>query len=303
MSHASRLVMLVQCGLVCLLLASSDPVLPPADSAASEPTDTGTVLLAAGDIAACDLPGAAMTAELIDGLPGPVLALGDQAYEDGSARDFAECYDPVWGHFKARTWPVPGNHEYHTRDATAYFAYFGVAAGEPGQGWYSFDFAGWHVIALNSNCEAAGCEAGSAQETWLRADLAAHPVQCTLAFWHHPLFGSGPNGGTVETRPFWRALYEAGADVVLNAHNHLYERFAPQDPAGNPDPTAGLREFTVGTGGGSLHPEVKHPANREVINTGTWGVLKLQLQDNGYAWQFVPTAGSTFTDSGQGTCH
>ncbi len=255
----------------------------------------GAVLLAAGDIGRCDATSDQDTAALVAGLAGTVATLGDTVYEAGSPEQFAHCYEPKWGRFKARTRPAAGNHDYETPGAAGYFGYFGAAAGAGAGGYYSYALGAWHVVVLNSNCAAVGgCQAGSAQEQWLRADLAAHPSRCTLAYWHHPLFSSGAHGGDSEVQPLWQALYEAGAEVVLNGHEHLYERFAPQDPAGRPDPQHGLRQFIVGTGGGSLQ-EDENPqehghdaANIEVMNNTTYGVLRLVLRPTGYDWQFLP---------------
>ena len=281
---------------------SREPATPGA--LAGPGTGAPPVLLAAGDIASCDSPGAEATAALLDGLPGTIAALGDTAYDAGTAAEFARCYAPSWGRHKGRTRPAPGNHEYETPGAAAYFAYFGAAAGEAGTGYYSYDLGGWHLVALNSNCaQAGGCQAGSPQERWLRADLAAHPTACALAYWHHPRFSSGPHGGDGALEPLWQALYEAGAEVVLVGHDHLYERFAPQDPRGGADPARGIRQFTVGTGGKSHSRVVRNAANSEVANSDTFGVLRLTLRPAGYAWEFVPVAGGRFTDAGAGACH
>ncbi len=289
---------------VMLLSSSSFAVDPPQKSA---PASGDPVLVGAGDIASCDdLAGAEATAKLIDKIPGTVFAAGDLAYPDGSDEDFAKCYNPTWGRFKDRTRPAPGNHEYHSDGASGYTRYFGAAAGDPKKGYYSYDLGAWHIIALNSQCAAVGgCDAASPQGQWLKQDLAQHPVACTLAYFHTPLFSSGGrHGNDPEMKPLWDALYHAGADVVLNGHDHNYERFAPQDPDGKPDPNHGIREFVVGSGGKNSHRTMGKPRpNSEVRNDDTFGVLKLTLHPNGYDWQFVPEAGKTFADAGSGTCH
>jgi hypothetical protein len=263
-----------------------------------------TPVVAVGDIADCNSPGDEQTAALVDGLPGTVAVIGDVVYESGSAEEFASCYHPTWGRFRPRTRPAVGNHEYITPGAAGYFAYFGAAAGDPQRGWYSFNLGPWHVIVLNSNCwEIGGCHAGSPQETWLRADLAANPSLCTLAYWHHPRFSSGAIQGDPGYQPFWQALYEAGADLNLVGHAHNYQRWTPLDPAGNPDPDQGIRQFVVGTGGRGLHPVTPQLPGQEVINDTTWGVLTLMLSRGAYYWRFVPVAGRTFTDSGSTACH
>jgi hypothetical protein len=242
-----------------------------------------------------------------------VLPLGDAQYDCGGATAFSTSYDPTWGRVKAISSPVVGNHEYQTSpgtgcDATGkalgYFDYFGAAAGDPSKGYYSYDIGAWHIVALNTNdtCKFVSCSAGSPQEQWLRADLAAHPARCTLAYWHAPRFWSGST--SLKYQAFWDDLYNAGADVVLNGHAHNYERFAPQDPAGNADPAIGIREFVVGTGGASHAgtPTIFAP-NSEVFDRTTFGVLKLTLHATSYDWKFVPEAGKTFTDSGTNACH
>jgi hypothetical protein len=263
------------------------------------------VLIAAGDVATCAGSGDEATAALIEAMTGTVAMLGDSAYDRGTAQQFADCYDPSWGRFKDRTRPVPGNHEYLTTGASAYFDYFGTAAGEPGKGYYSYDLGAWHIVAINGICwEAGGCGADAPQTQWLRADLAANPAQCTLAYWHTPRFSSGPHGNQTAVQALWDALYAAGADVVLGGHDHDYERFAPQDPQGAADPERGLREFVVGTGGAPLYTFTGDPQpNSEARNGQTFGVLRLTLRAAGYDWEFVPAAGATFTDAGSGACH
>jgi hypothetical protein len=275
---------------------------------ASASQDEGAeILVGAGDIASCDdLSGAQATARLLDEIPGTIFVAGDLAYPDGSADQFANCYGPTWGRHKARTRPSPGNHEFHAGGATPYFNYFGAAAGDPQKGYYSFDLGSWHIIALNSNCPdlAGGCEIGGAEEQWLRQDLASHPAACTLAYWHHPLFSSGKaHGNDPHMRAFWQDLYAAHAAVVINGHDHDYERFAPQDPFGRLDFTQGIREFVAGTGGKNSHREFGElQPYSEIRNADTYGVLKLTLRPGRYEWQFVPEAGKAFTDAGAGDC-
>ncbi len=270
----------------------------------TSPDPEATVLVGAGDIAYCkQIAGAQATARLLDAIPGTVFTLGDHAYEDGTAREFADCYDPTWGRHRTRTRPAVGNHDYHSPQAAPYFAYFGAAAGEPARGYYSYDLGGWHVVVLNSNCEEVGCEAGSPQERWLRAQLAAHKTQCSLAYWHHPRFSSGKHGGAPAMAPLWQALHEAGVELAISGHDHDYERFAPQDPAGKLDVARGVRQFVVGTGGKKTHRFNQAEPNSEVRDTGTFGVLKLTLSPGRYEWKFIPVAGQGFTDSGSEACH
>jgi hypothetical protein len=264
------------------------------------------VLIGAGDIAGCDSDADSRTAELLQRSPGTVFTLGDNAYPNGSERNFARCYEPTWGRVKARTRPVVGNHEYHTDDARGYFNYFGAAAGPRDKGYYSYDLGSWHVVVLNTNCDVVpgGCAAGSPQDRWLRADLAASGARCTVAMGHHPLFTSAAtHRPTSQIRPLVRALHDAGVELLLAGHNHTYERFAPQDPRGRADPARGIRQFVVGTGGAGLYPFGKPAANSEVRNNDTFGVLRLTLRSGSYRWDFLPTSGRRLTETGTGTCH
>ncbi len=273
---------------------------------------TGSVLIAVGDIADCGTSTDAATAALVQDIAGTVATLGDNVYTSGSMKEFAKCYTPTWGAMLERTRPAPGNHDYGTRGAKGYFNYFGGAAGDRGEGYYSYELGDWHIIAINSNCgDIGGCEASSPQGRWLRKDLAANSAECTLAYWHHPLFSSGKeHGGEEAMRPFWTLLYNAGADVVLSAHEHNYERFMPQDPKGRPDSARGIRQFVVGTGGADLYQFGRPLRTSEVRNAETFGVLVLNLRQTGYDWDFVPVEPSSaqrnarsFSDAGSGDCH
>ena len=266
------------------------------------------VLVGAGDIASCRSTGDEATADLLAGIEGTVATFGDNAYQSGTSAEYSSCYNPSWGRQKARTRPSVGNHEYYTAGASGYFGYFGEVAGDPQKGYYSYDLGSWHVVVLNSNCAAiGGCGAGSAQEQWLKDDLGAHSNQaCTLAYFHHPRFSSSTSGNNSAMVPFWEALYEAGAEVVLNGHAHHYERFAPQTPGGQADPEGGISQFVVGTGGKSLNSFGTVQANSEVRLAEAFGVIKLTLHPEGYDWQFVAVDGTVdgeTTDSGSGSCH
>jgi hypothetical protein len=253
----------------------------------------------------CGRTGDDETARLLDGIAGTVFTAGDNSNEEGTPAQFKDCYDLTWGRHKARIRPAPGNHDFYTPGGSGYFNYFGAAAGPAGKGYYSYNLGAWHVVVLNSNCaEVGGCQAGSTMERWLRADLDANPAQCTVAYWHHPRFSSGSlHGNDAEIQPLWQALYDSGAEIVLNGHDHHYERFAPQTPSGQSNPGNGIREFIIGTGGASLRPPDSARPNSEVRNGSTFGVLKLTLHASSYDWQFIPIAGGTFTDAGSGTCH
>lgn len=283
------------------------PVPTPTPSPTPSPSPVAdAVLVGAGDIASCGLTADTATAKLLASIQGTIFTAGDNAYESGTAAEFANCYDPTWGPFKSRTRPAPGNHDYVTSGASAYYEYFGDAAGEAGKGWYAYDVGAWRVYALNSNCASTGvggCGPGSPQETWLLNDLAANPRQCVAAIWHHPRFSSGQHGNSTLMASIFTQLYNAGADVVINGHDHDYERFAPLRPDGAADPDRGIRQFVVGTGGASLRSLGTTQSNSEVRSSAAHGVLKLTLQAGGYRWDFIPIAGRTFTDTGTGTCH
>jgi Calcineurin-like phosphoesterase len=300
-----------------------------------EPTPTPSgdpVLMAAGDIA-CDplnsaFNGGAGTGNacqmnavgqlvMDDPAVTAVAALGDVQYECGGLAAFNASYDQTWGRFKAMTYPAVGNHEYiksstttpatdcdATGTAAGYFQYFGVRAGPDGTGYYSYDLGTWHIIVLNTTCDAGpsvGCGPGSPQEAWLRSDLAAHPNKCTLAYFHIPVWTSGGRSAN-NARTFQQDLYDAGAEVVLAGHDHTYERFALQDPSGNPDPK-GLQAFVVGTGGANHTTMAAPMSNSLVRDDRTFGVLRLELHEGSYDWRFIPVPGGTLTDSGTANCH
>ncbi len=300
----------------------------PAPAATASGNDP--VLFAAGDIA-CDPRSSSFrggdgtatscqmkaVADLVlgDSAATAVAALGDVQYQCGGARAFDESYDPSWGRFLDITHPAVGNHEYidgpdgtgqtgcdPSGSARGYFSYFGQRAGAPDRGYYSYDLGTWHVVVLNTTCsQAGGCQVGSAQERWLRQDLARHPARCTLAYWHIPVWSSGGRAND-NARPFTRDLVAAGADVVLTGHDHLYERFQPMDADGEAD-AEGVRSWVVGTGG-SNHTRIETAApHSAVIDPYTYGVLRLVLRDGSYDWTFVPTAGGSFTDTGTARCH
>ena len=275
---------------------------PPTPLPVGGPANGGTaVLVGAGDIAGCATSYRdEATAALLDEIEGTVFTVGDNVYPYGSASDYHDCFDPSWGRHRARIRPAAGNAEYLTSEASGYFGYFGANAGSPGEGYYSYDLGAWHIVVLNSNIAMTR---GSRQEQWLRDDLAASGDACTLAYWHHARFSSGSDhGSSTASRPLWEALYDAGAEVVLSGHDHGYERFGLQTPDGAADPQRGIRQFVVGTGGGSLKGFGTPAANSEVRSSSAHGVLKLTLRPDGYDWEFVPVAGRTFTDRGTGHC-
>lgn len=269
----------------------------------------GVTIYAAGDIADCrrwspEKTGAADTAAMIaaelatDG-KAAVLALGDNTYPIGLLTEFTDCYGPTWGRFKQRTYPAPGNHEYYSPQAAGYYRYFGDAAGPAQRGYYSTHIGDWHIISLNSNLKPP---AHAEQLAWLEDDLARNSRRCTLAFWHHPRFSSGGHGSSPKMDDVWKTLAKAGADVVLAAHDHDYERFAPLDAAGNRDDKAGMRSFVVGTGGAHLTPMRFPQAHSEASSNSTNGVLRMVLKATGYEWEFLPVKKEAFQDRGIGLC-
>lgn len=290
-------------------LAASDPVIAAAGDISCDPADTS---FNGGNGTSAKCRQKYTSDLLVNAGLAAILDLGDEQYNCASLQAFNQSYNLSWGRVKSLTRPALGNHEYLTSggtgctsanaDAAGYFDYFGTAAGPRGLGYYSYDIGAWHIIALNSNCSQVACSATSPQGQWLQADLASHSNMCTLAYWHHPRFSSGNNASTLSL-PFWQLLYQYNADLVLVGHDHIYERFAPQDPNGKLDTARGIRQFTVGTGGKEHHSLRTIAANSEVRNNTTYGVLKLTLHPTGYDWQFVPEASGTFVDSGTAPCH
>ncbi len=281
----------------------TSPTVPGPSNPNPTPVPVGPeVFVGAGDIAICG-GNAEATARQLDGIGGTVFTLGDNAYPSGTRVDFQNCYEPSWGRHKSRTRPAPGNHDYGTPGAAPYYDYFGANAGPSGLGYYSFDLGAWHIISLNSNIP----DSGAAQLAWLRGDLAATSARCTLAYWHHPLFSSGPNAvnaGEASIRAYakqlYQLLYDANADVVMAGHEHLYERFAPQNPEGALDTSRGIRQFVIGTGGVPLYDFQSVRPNSEArlkVN----GVMKLTLSSDRYQWEFLPVGGAG--DSGTQACH
>ena len=265
-----------------------------------------TTIVAAGDIADCrqvppESSGAAQTAALVAPTDVAVLTLGDNTYPVGAPAEFSDCFDATWGRFGSRLRPSPGNHDYQTPVAAGYYRYFGDRAGPGNRGYYSFDVGGWHIVSMNSAVDA---KVGSAQYRWLIADLEASSGKlCTLVFWHHPVFSSGPHGNDPRMRDAFAALHGAGADVLLVGHDHVYERLAPHDAEGEADPVRGIRSFTVGTGGARLY-KFKDPHPRsEMRDASTHGILRLFLGDGIYRWEFVPAGGGALRDPGEGVCH
>jgi len=299
-------------------LALSGAGMAPAGANAADSANaafTPFTIYAVGDIARCAYPdpkysaaadtAATVAAGLAADPQSVVLTLGDHTYPVGAAKEFRDCYAPTWGRFKDRTWPAPGNHEYYTPKAAPYFAYFGARAG---RGYYSLELGGWHVISLDSNLDPVKhAPEHAAQLAWLRADLAAHPARCTLAFWHHPLYSSGGHGNVPVMRDAWELLQQAGAELVLSGHDHDYERFAPQDAHGRKD-ARGMRQFVVGTGGAYPTPFLLTVKNSEMRDASRTGVLRLRLRPDGYDWEFVESARVTTLgvpppDRGSASCH
>lgn len=258
-----------------------------------------TSIVAAGDIASCFWRGDEATARLLDDIGGIVATLGDNAYPDGTYREYRQCYHRSWGRHLDRTRPAVGNHEYRTKDAAGYFRYFGERAGPRGKGWYSYAHDGWHVVVLNSDVDL---DRDSEQYRWLVDDLRRNRTRCTLAYFHHPRWSSGRHGGRERVVDAWRAMYDAGVDVVLSGHDHHYERFAPMDGVGRLDRERGIRQFVVGTGGAPSYRLRERVHHSEVIAAHVRGVLRLVFHPDSYEWEFVPIPGRDFTDAGRATC-
>jgi acid phosphatase type 7 len=266
------------------------------------------VLVGAGDIAGCNSNGDEITAKLVVGVleqhsSASVFTLGDNVYPNGTSAEFANCYNPSWGSFKARTHPVPGNHDYNTANATGYYGYYGAKAGDSSKGYYSYNLGVWHIVVVNSNCAAiGGCETGSSQEKWLQSDLKTSPSKCQIVMWHHPRFSSGAEHSNADfMQDIWKAVAENQVELVLSGHEHTYERFASMNAAGEAD-SGGTTEIVVGSGGIShYHLGIKKP-NSQTFNADTYGVLRLELAASSYNFKFLPEPGKTFTDSGAGVC-
>jgi hypothetical protein len=300
--------------LLVLCACKKEEVKPTPEAAALAPrhdaldVDAGPVTIAAaGDISEAEVGHQVDTANLVaDGGYDAVLLLGDDQYPAGRIEDYRKYFDPTWGRFLDRMHPSPGNHEYVTPNGAGYFEYFGARAGEPGKGYYSYDLGAWHLIALNTNnaCRAVPCDAQSEQVKWLRADLEAHKNRCTLAYFHHPRFCSGAHHGNFSgASGIWDVLYEYDVDVVLNGHEHIYERFDPQDPSGRPDEKRGIRELVIGTGGAENYPMGTTQPNSAMRYSGAFGILKMTLKPGSYDWEFVSVKPGELTDKGTGACH
>jgi hypothetical protein len=251
-------------------------------------------VVAVGDVASCRSQGDEATAAVAAKLPGTIALLGDVVYESGTDAEFARCFGPSWGRLKGRIRPAPGNHEYGTGGAAGYFRYFGRAAGDPRRGYYVYRLGEWQVVVLNTNCSrAGGCGVGSPQERWLRGVLSASRSRCTLAYGHHPRLSSGFHGPDRSIQPLWRALQDGRVELYLAGHDHHYERF---------DPSLGLRQVVVGTGGRSHYPAIRRVGGSRARWAGGYGVLTLTLRGDAYDWRFVPVAGETYVDAGSGSC-
>ena len=291
--HLSLLVVITTLACAAPAARAADPVIAAAGDVACGPAETGVFPCRQG--ATSDL--------LVTMNPAAVLALGDLQYDQGSLSDFNSFYSASWGRLKAITHPVPGNHDGRTNGFSGYFDYFGGAAGPRPDGYYSFDVGTWHIVALNANCDyvSGGCDDGSPQERWLKADLQAHPAACTLAFAHQPIWASS-TFAEPRLEPLVQDLYDAKAEVLLTAHDHIYERYAPSNPAQHIDRANGIQQFIVGTGGRDLSGLAPAEPNVEVRNNTAFGVLRMTLHPSSYDWQFVPASGSGFTDAGTRAC-
>jgi 3',5'-cyclic AMP phosphodiesterase CpdA len=279
---------------------SSSPTHAPGIEPTITPAPPPEVLVGAGDISICGQKGDDLTAALLADIRGTIFTVGDNSNENGTSYEYLNCFGPSWGRFLGRLYPSPGNHDYVTENASAYYDYFASVPVERGKGYYSYDIGSWHIIALNSVINT-GMDSNQIQ--WLREDLASHPTLCSLAYWHHPRWTSGESGNNGRMATIWETLYEYGVDVVVNGNEHMYERFAPMDPNGELDRVKGIRQFVAGTGGVSHYNfGVMHP-NSEVRDNTAFGVLKFNLYAYSYDWEFIPVMGMSFNDSGSDLCH
>ncbi len=283
---------------------SKTPASPSAVTSSGTPPSgfsmTPQILVGAGDIGRCGSDGAEQTAALLDGIGGTVFTAGDNAYPNGREQDYRDCYAPNWGRHRDRTYPSPGNHEYETPGAAGYFAFFGPRAGPGSQGYYAYSLGSWRIFSLNSEVPSS---AGSPQARWLEAELAAAGTGCAAAYWHRPLFSSGPHGDARDMRDLFQILYAGGVEFVVFGHDHIYERFARMSPDGTPDPIKGVRAFVAGTGGTPLStPRTVRPGSEALLSA--WGVVRFELSSTGYQWQFVQAGrGAAIGDSGSDSCH
>lgn len=315
MSPARRLLaglLIIGAAAVAATLAVALTTSPPAPAASASASSEPAVFVGAGDIAECDFPDDEATAEILDEVveehpDAVVYTTGDNAYPSGTYDDLVRCYDPSWGRHKERTRPVVGNHDFGERQGAGHYRYWGEAGGPFDRYYYSYDVGTWHVIVLNSECHRVGCrldDPDGDQVEWLLDDLASTDAECTVALWHNPRWSSGRYGNDPEYDTFWEILYEHGVEIVLNGHEHLYERFAPLDPSGAEDPSGGIRQFTVGTGGGNLRGFDEDDVQPGSEARGSaHGVLAFELGDGEYSWEFLAVDGDEFTDSGSDVCH
>lgn len=320
MARHSRMPLLLIALVVACSSGDKNPSPEPSEDSPGELDISGApVVVAAGDIAVCGTTGDEATGRMVDSLvrfdsakgrQTAVVTMGDNAYpsgKEGVDRDFERCFGTTWGTPRVLNviHPSPGNHDYDSGSGQPYFSYFGDRAGPSGKGYYSFDLGTWHIVSLNSELifRRGSAEEAKAQEDWLRYDLGQHHALCTLAYWHRPLFSSGIYGPTEEVQNLWNILYQGGVDVVLNGHEHHYERFLPQTPAGTVDTTAGIVEFIAGTGGGNLRRLRKQLAANSANQVhGRFGILKLTLGDSAYVHSFIDVDGGIW-DPGSGRCH
>lgn len=254
------------------------------------------IIVAAGDVSHPEIREQEVTAKLVESInPVVVLLPGDAQYGEGKIEEFKHAYEPTWGRFKSKTRPAPGNHEYKS-GAHGYFEYFGELAGPAGLGYYSFDLGDWHFVSLNTGtlCEKGECDEGSEQLKWLEADLSKTTKKCVIAYWHHPRFNSGKHGPFEKAAAMWKLLVAHGAELVINGHEHFYERFAPID---------GVTQLTVGTGGIGFSDFGDKPAEGSLVRRNdTFGVMKLKLTATTWSAEFVGVPGSQFSDSVAGEC-
>jgi len=267
------------------------------------PTSTPVYFSGAGDVSICGQTGDDQTAAILMNQVGHGLffVAGDSSNENGNMYEYQNCFSPSWGNLLPNLRVVPGNHDYYSNPVENYWIYFDGVAGEPGKGWYSFEHGDWHIVMLNSNCGYVGCGPSSEQIAWLKQDLENTSSDCSLAIWHHPRFNSGIAGNADWLYTFWDVLYEQGVDVIVNGHDHHYERMAKINPKGEIDPNLGIRSFVVGTGGASFYAIDQVQPFSEIRITNQFGIIQFTLNPASYTWQFINVNGEIM-DQGEDTC-
>jgi acid phosphatase type 7 len=231
----------------------------------------------------------------------PILAVGDLEQGRGMPGEFADCFAPSWGDLRHRTLPAPGNHEYITPGAFAYYDFWGQQAGPDRRGYYAVTWRNWLILSLNSEIDA---QPGSDQALWIDAQLQKHPDACVLSFFHRPAHALSHRRFGEDAMALFQQVHAAGASMVLNGHNHIYERSKPITADGKVDEIGGMTRFTVGPGGALLphHTPESLPDHIDNVLIGKPGLLRLELDDSSIAWTFHLAPDGTAWDEGKVAC-